>query len=264
MNYICMHDKKQIEQFLLKDPFLHIYSIGDLDDFFWPYTNWYGLASNESVEAVKAIVLVYVGMDVPTLLAFSKDLEVMKTLISEIQHLLPSRFYAHLSHGLESVFAGTHDITSHGEHYKMALYDQAMPSKFDCGKVKRLGAKDISAIQTLYTQSYPGNWFDPRMLETNQYFGVWKADHLASIAGIHVYSPEYKVSALGNITTHPSHRNKGYGKLVTARLCQSLIGKGIDVGLNVKADNDAAIKCYEGLGFKTMASFGECLIEKKA
>ncbi len=123
--------------------------------------------------------------------------------------------------------------------------------------------KDIDAIQTLYKESYPGNWFDPRMLETNQYFGVWEGEHLASIAGIHVYSPEYKVSALGNITTHPAHRNKGYGKRVTARLCQSLIRKDISVGLNVKADNHAAVKCYNGLGFKTIASFGEFLIQKK-
>lgn len=260
MNYICMHDKKEIELFLMRDPFLHIYCIGDLDDFFWPYTNWYGLASNGSL---KAIALLCVGMEVPTLIALSDDLEVMKKLLIEIEHLLPVRFYAHLSPGLETTFVVSHDITPHGEHYKMALYDQVMPSRLDCGNANRLGIKDIDAIQTLYEESYPGNWFDPRMLETNQYFGVWEGDHLVSIAGIHVYSPEYKVSALGNITTHPSHRNKGYGKLVTARLCQSLIRKEINVGLNVKADNNAAIKCYNGLGFKTIASFGEFLIQKK-
>jgi len=260
MNYICMHDKNEIEQFLMKDPSLHIYSIGDLDDFFWPYTNWYGLVSSGTLET---IVLVYVGMEVPTLLALSDDLKVMKKLLIEIQHLLPVKFYAHLSPGLESSFDISYDVIPHGEHYKMALEDQAKPSRVDCARVSRLGIKNSDAIQMLYDKSYPGNWFDPRMLETNQYFGVWEGDHLASIAGIHVYSPKYKVSALGNITTHPSHRNNGYGKLVTAKLCQSLIRKDINVGLNVKADNNAAISCYEGLGFNTIASFGEFLIQKK-
>ncbi len=253
-----MHNKKEIEQFLIKDPYLHIYSIGDLDDFFWPYTNWYGLTSNGNLEA---IALVYVGMEVPTLLALSDDMELIKKLLIEIQHLLPVQFYAHLSPGLENAFAKSHDFTPHGEHYKMALEDKTISSRLDCSNVTRLGTGDIDEIQTLYEESYPGNWFDPRMLETNQYFGIWEGNHLASIAGIHVYSPEYRVSALGNITTHPSHRNKGYGKLVTAKLCQSLTKEDINVGLNVKADNTAAIKCYKELGFKTIASFGEFLLK---
>ena len=87
----------------------------------------------------------------------------------------------------------------------------------------------------LYKESYPENWFDQRMLETNQYFGVWKDDKLVSIAGIHVYSEVYRVAALGNITTHPFYRNNGYGTLVTARLCQSLSEKVDHIGLNVKS-----------------------------
>ena len=35
-------DKAAIEAFLRRDVSLHAYSIGDLDDFFWPYTSWYG------------------------------------------------------------------------------------------------------------------------------------------------------------------------------------------------------------------------------
>jgi len=261
VNYICMHDKEKIEQFLIKDLFLHIYSIGDLDDFFWPYTNWYGLASRGNL---KAIALLYVGMEVPTLLALSDDLEVMKELLIEIQHLLPVRLYAHLSPGLEQTFAATHNLTPYGEHYKMALSNLSKVSTINCAGVSRLGTIDIDAIHTLYEESYPGNWFDPRMLETHQYFGIWKEDHLASIAGIHVYSPTYKVSALGNITTHPSYRKKGYGKLATARLCQSLIRREISIGLNVKANNNAAIKCYEALGFKPIACFGEFLIQRNS
>jgi len=259
MNYICMHDKKEIEEFLIRDPFLHIYSIGDLDEFFWPYTNWYGLKTNGSLQA---IALLYVGMEVPTLLVLSDDPKAMTDLLIEIQHLLPARFYTHLSPGLESTFDASHNLIPYGKHYKMALVDREMTLNIKRDDVSHLAVKDIEAIQTLYRESYPGNWFDPRMLETNQYFGIWDGDHLVSIAGIHVYSPRYKVSALGNITTHPSCRNKGYGQRVTARLCQSLIRKDINVGLNVKIDNNAAIKCYEVLGFRVVASFSEFLIEK--
>jgi hypothetical protein len=43
MHAIFLHDKDAIRALLLRDPELHIYSIGDLDDFFWPYTAWHTL-----------------------------------------------------------------------------------------------------------------------------------------------------------------------------------------------------------------------------
>lgn len=261
MVYMCLHDKKEIERFFRKDVYLHIYSIGDLDNFFWPYTTWYGSKHSGNIDA---IALMYVGLSLPTLLALSNEYDVMAELLTSIQHLLPNRFYAHLSPGLETVLDATHDLESHGEHYKMALIDKTLTSWKDCSGVDRLSMKDLTAIQLLYKESYPGNWFDPRMLETDQYFGIMEENRLVSIAGIHVYSPQYKVAALGNIATLPTHRSKGYGKRVTARLCQSLIDEGIDIGLNVKTDNNTAISCYKRIGFEIVASYGEFMVQKKS
>jgi predicted GNAT family acetyltransferase len=101
------------------------------------------------------------------------------------------------------------------------------------------------------------------MLETDQYFGIREAGCLVSVAGIHVYSSEYKVAALGNIATAPSFRNKGYGRQVTAKTCQSLLKNVCHVGLDVKADNDTAISCYKRLGFEVVASYGEYMVERK-
>ena len=262
MNYICLHDKKEIERFLKQDVFLHIYSMGDLDDFFWPYTLWYGSKSDGN--NIDAIALLYVGMSLPTLLALSNEPDAVKKLLTSIRHLLPEHFYAHLSPGVGIALENTHDLKSHGEHSKMALLDQTPVSSIDCSDVERLSMKDLTSIQALYKESYPGNWFDPRMLETSQYFGIWESKRLVSIAGIHVYSPQYKVAALGNIATLPTHRNKGYGKQVTARLCQSLIEEGIHIGLNVKTDNHAAISCYRNLGFQTIASYEEFMVQRKS
>ena len=260
MDYICLHDKDEIAQFLNKNTFLHIYSLGDLDSFFWPHTIWYGLRSSGYLTAV---ALLYIGMPLPTLIALSQDHGKMIKLLTNIRHILPARFYAHLSPGVEIALDPTHNLTSHSEHYKMALLDKTLVTDIDCSDVKHLSMKEITSIKNLYKVSYPGNWFDPRMLETNKYFGIWKEKRLVSVAGIHVYSPQYKVAALGNITTLPTHRKKGYGKQVTARLCQTLIDEGIHVGLNVKTNNDAAISCYEKIGFKIVASYAEFLFQKK-
>jgi predicted GNAT family acetyltransferase len=113
-------------------------------------------------------------------------------------------------------------------------------------------------LLALYAASYAGNWFVPRMLETGFYFGIRRGRALVSVAGVHVFSPQYKVAALGNITTRPDARGQGLATAATARLCQELLQTGIEyVGLNVKADNPSAIACYEKLGFERVTDYGE-------
>jgi ribosomal protein S18 acetylase RimI-like enzyme len=116
----------------------------------------------------------------------------------------------------------------------------------------------------LYAAAYPGNFFVPRMLETGYYFGIRRGGMLASVAGVHVFSRPYKVAALGNITTRPDFRGQGLATAATVRLCQELRGAGIEhIGLNVKADNQAALECYKRIGFKQIADYGEYTMNAK-
>ena len=261
MRPICLHDKTSIESFLRENTELHIYSIGDLDDFFWPYTTWYALPGNKGLDA---IALLYTGQELPTLLALSEQPITMAGLLESIVPLLPHRFYAHLSPGLEGVFQATHTIDSHGTHYKMALRQPSCVGDLQDCNIVRLGGPDLDDLCRLYRESYPGNWFESRMLQTNQYFGIRKDGQLVSAAGVHVYSEMYRVAALGNIATHPAYRRKGYGGAVTTYLCRSLLAKVDHIGLNVKADNEAAICCYQKAAFEVKASYGEFVIKRKS
>ena len=58
-----LKDKARIEAFLRNNAELHIYSLGDLDDFFWPHTRWYGWHKNGQLQDV---VLIYTGTGLPT------------------------------------------------------------------------------------------------------------------------------------------------------------------------------------------------------
>jgi ribosomal protein S18 acetylase RimI-like enzyme len=142
----------------------------------------------------------------------------------------------------------------------MALQHPARLEALDLSATVALSPADLTDILSLYERSYPGNWFDSRMLETGQYFGLRQEGHLVSIAGIHVYSPVYRVAALGNITTDPAYRGHGFGRATTARLCQSLRQTVDHIGLNVKAGNRAAIHLYQQLGFEIVASYGEYMM----
>ena len=255
---VCLHEKKELEAFFRQDTYQHIYSLGDLDDFYWPYTLWFGTKSKDKLEAV---VLLYTAISPPVLLALASGEQIphLRALLISLLPLLPQRVYTHLSPGVEDVFSQKYNLTSYGLHYKMALIDRERLSQVYSDEPVKLSTDHLPQIMALYQESYPGNAFDPRMIETGECFGIWRENKLVSIAGIHVYSPKYLVAAIGNITTHPDYRKLGLGKAVTAALCHSLLNKVEHIGLNVKADNVPALKTYQHLGFKVTTPYHEIL-----
>ena len=148
---------------------------------------------------------------------------------------------------------------------KMTLTDPGRLAVRDTRQVFPLTTADLAELQALYTVAYPGNWFNPRMLETGQYVGLRDADGaLVCAAGVHVYSAEYRVAALGNIATHPGHRGRGLAAITTAGCCQRLLQTVDLIGLNVRADNAAAIRAYEKIGFEVRAVYHEWMMEPKS
>ena len=67
MSIIKLNNKQQIVQYLLRYPQFNYYHLGDLDDFFWPYTTWYGW---EEQGELKALALLYSGAKPAAFLAF--------------------------------------------------------------------------------------------------------------------------------------------------------------------------------------------------
>jgi len=207
--------------------------------------------------------MLYTGLEPPTLLALSDLGPPMMRLLEELRDRLPTRFYAHLSPGVAIPLRKRFRLVPHGSHKKMSLTEPERLREADVSGVVRLDRDRREELLAFYRECYPGNWFDPRMLETGQYFALRERNRLLSVAGIHVYSPKYGVAALGNIATRPAARGRGLGKRVTARLCRSLLENVSHVGLNVKADNAAAIALYRKLGFTHAASYMEYMAEAK-
>ncbi|GIV99316.1 GNAT family N-acetyltransferase [Roseiflexus sp.] len=259
MAALILHDKRTIETYLRRNPALHVYELGDLDDFFWSRTIWYGLQEGDYIQA---LALLYTGGDLPVLLAMAPPpATALAALLAQAMPLLPPHFYAHLSPEARDALTSHYILEPHGPHLKMTLTNPDRLAGIDTSAVERLTSAATDELQAFYARSYPGNWFDPRMLETGQYFGVRDANGaLLSVAGVHVYSTEQRVAALGNITTLPSARSRGLATMATAALCRSLLRTVDLIGLNVRADNTAAIACYRRLGFDVVAEYEEHLL----
>jgi ribosomal protein S18 acetylase RimI-like enzyme len=251
-----LHNREEIARFLCWESERRLYELGDLDDFFWPYTVWYGLKAKDELQQV---LLLYTGVEVPTLLCVGRERG--QELLEASKHLLPRRFHAHLLPDYAASLQPDYRMHPSGPHYKYALHHPERLEEQNGEDVVVLRDEDLEAIYELYAESYPGNWFDARMLKTGHYYGKWEGEKLVSVAGIHVYSPEYKTATLGNVTTHPVYRGRGLGTKVCATLCRELLKTVEHIGLNVKADNRAAIAMYEQLGFERVEAYEEFFCE---
>ena len=201
--------------------------------------------------------------DPPVLLAFAEEpaagmLELLRSLVGE----LPQAIYAHLSPGLVEVLAP--ELVPAREaapHLKLGLVDPGALDFYDTAECELLSSSDLAEVERFYERAYPGTWFQPRMLETGRYLGIRRDAELACVAGVHVWSQEWRVACLGNVATLPAARGEGLATAACARLCRILLDDGIDViSLNVHADNAAAIRAYEKLGFVHAADYVEVML----
>ena len=256
-------DRTRIREFLTRDSFLHIYEIGDLDDFFWPYTRWY--AWEEGSEICSLFLLYCADPACPTLLAFEEEnTDDSRALMKQLIEVLPTPSIAHISLHLQPLIDSYFETTSQSMVDKMGLsgrrlkgVHQALPPPTG------LGPADEQEVLGFYRNAYPDNWFDPRMLATECYLGARLDSQLVSIAGIHVYSPTYRVAALGNIATHPGYRGRGLATHLTFHLCRKLFRTVDYVGLNVQAENRVAIRCYQRLGFRVHSRFAVTRLQRR-
>ena len=260
MTVVELRDRNVLARFFRGRPAVHAYELGDLDDFFWPHTRWLGWKPNGRIEQ---IALLYGEPDPPVLLAFAEEpADGMTALLRSLVDDLPTQVYAHLSPGLLDALASS--LVPAREpvpHLKLGLVDPGALVRYDTADSELLSSADLEEVERFYARAYPDTWFQARMLETDRYVGIRRDGDLVCVAGVHVWSPEWRVACLGNVTTFPEARGAGLATAACARLCRLLLEDGIDViSLNVRADNRAAIRAYEKLGFGHAADYVEALL----
>jgi ribosomal protein S18 acetylase RimI-like enzyme len=126
----------------------------------------------------------------------------------------------------------------------------------------RLNASDVPALQALYADGESSgespDFFFPSMVADGVFHGIYEGTALVAAAGTHVLAREERAAAIGNVYTRRDRRGRGLGRLVTTAVLGELAGVET-VGLNVRADNDAALHLYESLGFARHCEFYEGL-----
>ncbi len=266
-----LHDRTALADRFGRDPELHLFELGDLDEPFWSHTAWY------TVSADGPVALLYAVGEVPTLIGLARHEPAeqpeqaprLAELLRAMRPVLPRRLLAHLTAGGVDALAPDYRAEQRTAMLRMALTDRAAlaphlgeaSTAHPFGPVTRLGAADLADLRALFAAGYPGNWFDERMLTTGPYLGVRDSTgRLVATAGVHVHSPARRVAVIGNVTTLPEARGRGLAAACTARLCEVLADGTDHIGLNVRADHPTALALYRRLGFTAVAGYEEAVL----
>jgi RimJ/RimL family protein N-acetyltransferase len=270
MELVEVRDKRELFAFLSQDAALHAYSIGDLDDFFFVNTRWFAARSTDvETRTIKAVFLLYTPDELPVLLALeNRDKSSGRFLMESVLPLLPDKFYCHIGRYLTETVEANYRAEPNGDYYRMVLTrDNFKQVSLSGINHKFLTSDDLQVAGAFYSENFPDNWFDSRMLETGKYVALYSRDGsdaaMICISGIHVYSATYKIACLGNIVTHLDYRGTGLATYATSLLCADLLESVETIGLNVNIDNIAAVRCYQKLGFFIHDQFMETTYFKK-
>ncbi len=131
-------------------------------------------------------------------------------------------------------------------YYQLARRTRFPEEKAD---VRRLESTDLEMVRTFYARNYDGTIFSEWMLG-HPFIGLFIDGLMVSCGGTVVLDRAGKAANIGNFSTDPSSRGRGYGKIVAKALVNRLIDEGIEVfTLGTTEENVPAWKTYEAVGF---------------
>lgn len=237
-------DKDEIRALLRRDPVWCVYALGDLSPSMFPKTQWFGPDLALVLHDYGTSILFAMGAGgVEEALAHATrpvHLQVQQDALDEIAR---------------------HARIAHPRHmWRMGWRHRSLPPPG--ARVTRLEARDVPALRALYADGDAAgespDFFYDSMVTDGEFFGVYEGPDLVAVAGTHLVSPGEGAAAIGNVYTRRDRRGRGLGRAVTAEVARALAGLDT-VGLNVRADNPAAIHVYESLGFVRHCPFVEAL-----
>jgi len=250
-------DPHGIRRLLRRDPIWSVYALGDLAPRMFPKTQWF------SSEFAPDVTLVLHDFGTNILFAdgtgsirealdhvtWPVHLQVREDALTEIER------YAVVENRRPMWRMGWNGPAN---HLRQGFGGQEAGRHTDTAV--RLSAADVPALLQLYgdgraTGEAP-DFFYPSMVTDGVFFGWYEEGELAAAAGTHLFAPEEDAVAIGNIYTMRGRRGRGLGRLVTTAVIEAVKNIGT-VGLNVRADNPAALHLYESLGFVRHCPFYE-------
>ena len=232
---------------LLTDCYWSAYALGDLDPRRAGYCRWFGQGTS--------IALLYHEFDEPILFAAGDPAVLNAVPDVAVCHLqIPEHFLPAVTERFP--------VRWNRLMHRMCLAPQAFIPDPGEARAERLDERHESELRELFadgraTGEEP-DFFMRSQLQDGTFFGIRAEGRLVAAGGTHLYSAAESVGTVGNVYTRRAYRGQGCASAVTSAVVRELIQRGTRIiALNVKSENEAAIRVYRRLGFRFHARFWE-------
>jgi predicted GNAT family acetyltransferase len=128
-------------------------------------------------------------------------------------------------------------------------------------RVAPLGEADAADMLELAMLTKPGP-FTLKAQALGDFWGIKENGRLIAMAGERL--KQVGLTELSGVCTHPDHRSKGLGRVMTLYVAGKIFAKGEQPFLHTYATNSTAIGLYESIGFRLRTRMNVAMIERLA
>lgn len=237
-------DKDAIRAILRRDPGWCVYALGDLSPEMFPKTQWFTPDLSMVLKDYGTSILFAMGAG----------------SVHEALDAVTWPVHLQVRNDALETIAQHARVEETREMWRMIWTGERALQKDD--RAIRLGEADVQALRKLYADGEASgeapDFFYPGMVSRGVFFGIYEQGQLVAAAGTHLVSRDEGAAAIGNIYTRRDRRGQGLGRVTTTAVMRELASLET-VGLNVRADNGAALSLYESLGFERHCPFFEAV-----
>lgn len=138
--------------------------------------------------------------------------------------------------------------------------ERHMPEIEDA-RIERLGGADAADMLELAMLTKPGP-FTMKAQALGDFWGIREKGRLIAMAGERL--KQDGLSEVSGVCTHPDHRGKGLGRLLTLFVAGKIFARGEQAFLHTFATNAVAIGLYESIGFRLRTRMHVAAVERQA
>lgn len=262
-------DKEQIRFYLSTDINYAAYAIGDLEPPYYDHTRWYSASRTGSIEALG---LVYSALQ-PEVLFLMGEVPALSALL--LYGIGSDTVFFTAKPETEGTLRSFYDIEHISYMLRMrvnrGIFKSVENADAPGSAILPIGINQIGEVESLIRDAAEVDGrdirdvaFAPEMVIDGYYRGMYRTGRLVALAGTHLTAPQSHIAAVGNVVVHPEFRRQGLGGLVSNAVTAALITDNFDlIVLNVRQNNQGALKIYRKLGYKQVGAFIEGVAHRR-